>query len=164
MENQNSTGNEGNLSSEKIIKKSRISKKIFLWAGILLMIGLLICVVIVFSTIKIGYNTGSIKITDARITTGIDPQGNPLPAVEEIKNSEPIVYCYVRLSAPKPILVGARWYLNNKLVYERQEMVDEWGAFLIQPKPGTTFQEGDYRVEVYLVKEALKTLHFKVIK
>ena len=150
--------------SYQSMKRSRSFKGLLIGLGCfgILIIVFVVTVLVVFSRIQM--NAGRIEITKAAITTGIDEQGNPLPSTDHFPADQPRIYCYVSVSSPKPISLGARWFYGDTLIYKDMELVNGWRAFYIEPSPGEIFKEGEYRVEIYLVDEAIRTITFTVGK
>ena len=107
---------------------------------------------------------GNIKVNEVVLTNGVDRDGTHLPSKDVFSTEEPRIYCYVSISSPKPVLIGVRWYKGSTLIFEDQEMVDRWRAFYIEPLQGTVFNEGEYRVEVFLVDKSVRTIYFSIEK
>lgn len=103
-----------------------------------------------------------ITITSVILTTGVDAQGKPIDNVTHFASTVGRIYCVVTIDAPKPVQVGARWYYNNTLIYDQAITVDKSGYMALYRKDGTPFPEGQYRVEIYLVKETERTVYFTV--
>ncbi len=124
---------------------------------------ILICILaLVFGIFKFNLNSSSIYITEAVVTTNIDEAGNPDGVSTSFLPTQPRIYCLVKVEASQPVNVGIRWYLENDLVFQDQQLVDQWRAFYIEPLPGHQFIQGNYRVEIYLVSDALRTINFTV--
>lgn len=96
------------------------------------------------------------------MTTGVDAQGNLLPSVDHFTPDQPRIYCYVAVTSPKPISIGVRWFYEDQLFFNYAQAVDIQEIFYIQPLPGEKFKEGKYRVEIYFVDKAIRTLNFTV--
>jgi hypothetical protein len=103
-----------------------------------------------------------ITITDVVLTTGITSQLQPLDSVTRFPFTQPRIYCLISISSPKPVNVGVRWYYEGNLIYDDKAIVENSRAFYIEPLPGNDFKPGKYKVEVYLVNEALRTMEFTV--
>lgn len=146
------------------MRKTSFSKKRWLFLGCISL--LVIFCGLVFSLIRVRVQSalGPIHITDARIAVTIDDQGTPPPSVSAIRPDQPRIYCFIAISAPKPVVVGARWFHEEQLIFEDQALVETWRAFYIQPLPGEKFSEGEYRVEILLQKMVIKTLYFSVTR
>lgn len=106
----------------------------------------------------------SITITDVVLTTGITEQLQPLDSVTRFSIKQPRIYSLISISSSKPINVGVRWYYEDDLIYDDRAIVEDKRAFYIEPLPGGQFKPGRYKVEVYLVDEALRTMEFTVSK
>ena len=114
--------------------------------------------------VRIERTAGTITITEVILTTGFDAQGQPLAQANQFSPEQPRIYCVVKVSAPKPVNVGVRWFYSNEIIADEVVIVDGQHAWHIQPPAGQVFQEGVYRVEVYLVKEPVRTVYFSVGK
>jgi len=154
MSIDNKPGNElksevGNIKVKKLIRY-----------GIVLFI--IVLVSLLLKILRINIISGKITIENVVITGEIDAQGNPLAPSNHFTPDQPRIYCVVSVSAPKEINVGIRWYFEDNLIFEDRAMVDRWRAFYIQPLPRKLFQEGNYRADVYLIDETLRTVYFTV--
>ncbi len=60
--------------------------------------------------------------------------------------------------------LGARWYYGDKLIYDKLldlgklRRVKWW----LEMAPGQKFPEGNYRIEIYMIKDPVKVVTFKV--
>lgn len=115
-----------------------------------------------FGIFEFNLNISPIYITKAVVATDIDELGNPKRVSTSFLPTQNRIYCLVKVEASKPVNVGVRWFLENDLIFQDQQMVDQWRAFYIQPLPGHQFLQGNYRVEIYLVSDAVKTINFTV--
>ncbi len=149
------TGNE--LNSEVGNPKA---KKILRYSIVLFVI--VIISLLITKILRINIISGKITIKNVVVTGEIDALGNPLAPSNHFNPDQLRIYCVVTVSAPKEINVGIRWYFEDKLIFEDRAMVDRWRAFYIQPLPGNMFQEGNYRAEVYLIVETLRSVYFTV--
>lgn len=134
-------------------------KKILRYSVVLFLI---VIITILIKILDINIVSGKITIENVVITGEIDAQGNPLAPSNHFNPEQPRIYCVVTVSAPKGINVGIRWYFEDQLIFEERGMVDSWRAFYIQPLPGKMFLEGNYRAEVYLIDEMVRTVYFTV--
>jgi hypothetical protein len=103
-----------------------------------------------------------ITITNVFLTTGLDAQGNPLPAVEEFLKDQSRIYCIVTIQAPKPIRVGVRWFYQDRLFADQAQTISTTGIWFLESTAEQKFRAGQYRVEVYLIESALRTKNFSV--
>lgn len=141
-------------------RKSRVFWFVVGCAGLSILCTL--AIVAIGATMRIERTSGSITITDVYLTTGLDAQGQPLPATTQFPPGQPRIYCVVTISAPKPVNVGVRWFYGDELIFDSMALVDGRRAYFIEPPPGKVFSEGEYRVEVYLVKDPVRVIHFSV--
>ncbi len=114
------------------------------------------------ATGKIWFSSSKINIADVVLTTGLDAQGMPVDNVTQFAPTASRIYCVVTIDAPKPIFVGTRWYYNDTLIMDKGQTVDKSGYMSLYRKDGSPFPEGQYRVEIYLVKEPSRTVYFTV--
>ena len=148
---------------EPLAKKGsrRFRKKWWILGSSLFLV--IICVTIALTArVQLNAVSGSISITDARVTSRIDEQGKPLSSDNIFSTQEPRIYCYVEVSAPKAVNIGVRWYRENELIFESREMVYQWRTFYIEPLSGRRFEEGNYRVDVFLINDPIVTIPFTV--
>jgi hypothetical protein len=136
------------------------AKKFFRYSVVLFVI--VILSLLLAKILRINIISGKIMIENVVITGEIDAQGNPLAPSNQFNPNQPRIYCVVTVSAPKEINVGIRWYFEDKLIFEERAMVDRWRAFYIQPLPGKKFPEGNYRAEVYLIENRVRTVYFTI--
>ena len=136
-----------------------------LWIGIGC-VGIVLIIAILFLTniIRLGVSAGPITITEVVMTTGLDSQGRPLSNQSRFPPDQPRILCYISISSPAPARIGIRWYHEDELLLDKINEVSGNAVSYIQPRPGHLFQEGEYRVEIYFVKEAVKTINFSVVK
>ena len=82
-------------------KYSRLHKRLIIGLGCfgILVIVLFVVVLFVFSSIRI--RTGSIEITSAFLTTGLDEHRNPLPPTDHFPSGQSRIYCYVLFKLEK---------------------------------------------------------------
>jgi hypothetical protein len=116
----------------------------------------------ILGVIRVTLTTGTATITNVFTTTGLDSQGNPQPSQSSFPPDQSRIYCVVTVSSSKPVNVGVRWFLENELIFEDRALVNNWRAFFIQPLPGELFKKGNYRIEVYLIREPVRTINFSV--
>jgi hypothetical protein len=138
-----------------------VKGKKYIRYGIVLFIIVLVSLLLL-KILHINIISGKITIEKVVIAGEIDAQGNPLAPSNQFNPNQPRIYCVVTVSAPKEINVGIRWYFEDKLIFEERAMVDRWRAFYIQPLPGKKFPEGNYRAEVYLIEDRVRTVYFTV--
>jgi hypothetical protein len=155
---------ENIVSTKTENKPKKLSIKWWLVGGIAgAFILFVICLAIIFTgKLQLNAVSGPIYITQAGLTSGFDEQGMPLPSDNKFSTTQPRIYCYVEISAPKPVNVGVRWYRENELIFEMRELVDKRRAFYIQNQPGHTFEEGNYRVELFLIEDPILTIPFTI--
>ena len=155
---------ENIVSTNTESKPKKSSNKWWLVGGVAGSILLFVLCLAVIFTAKLQLNTvsGPISITQAGLTSGFDEQGMPLPSDNKFPTTQPRIYCYVEISAPKSVNVGVRWYREDELIFEMRELVDRRRAFYIQNQPGHTFEEGNYRVELFLIEDPILTIPFTV--
>ncbi len=111
------------------------------------------------------FKSGTITITNAFTTSGIDSSGQPLAPATEFHTKTSRIYCIVSVDSPSLVPVGVRWFFENELFYDQVIRTDRSAplAMFIEPLPGESFPVGSYRAEVYLVKEAVRVLDFIVV-
>lgn len=136
----------------------RIGLLLILGAGICS--GLAICAFSILPVIRV--EKGPVFIKDAFLTAEVRADGTTGERTTEFPSDTPRIWCIVDVEAPKPIRVGVRWYYEGKLIVDQVQIVERRGGWYIEPIPGERFQPGEYRVEVYLVRKAIRTLYFKV--
>jgi len=112
-------------------------------------------------TTRITRTSGTVTITDVVLTSGIDAEGNPVDNVTRFDPTVGYICCVVKLTAPKPIRIGTRWYHEDTLIYEQAITEDRTGYWCIE-RTGEAFPEGQYRVEVYLVERPERVIYFTV--
>ena len=111
---------------------------------------------------KIGLSSSKITITNIILTTGLDAQGRPIDNVTHFDPNVGRIYCVVTINAPKPINVGMRWYYNDTLIMDQSQTMNKSGYMSIYRKDGSSFPEGRYRVEIYLVRQPERIVYFIV--
>jgi hypothetical protein len=158
------SGENPDMKTSRVVNR----KRKLIWIGVfavgLLSFGCLCIAVLVLlvSNGTLNAPTSSITIDDAFMTTGLDAQRQPFPATTLFSSGQAKIYCFVTITASQPIPIGVRWFYQSDLILEQKEMVNGKGAFVIVPPSGKKFQIGEYRVEIYLVKDALRTVYFSV--
>ena len=145
------------------VKRMRTILKLFAGLGCLFIFFLITLLGLGIIKLNVTTTSGAIAITDVVTTTGFDSQGQPLPSSNRFSLNETRIYCFVTVKSPNPVNVGVRWFFENSLIYEDNATFNGSRAFFLQPLPGKVFQQGDYRVEIYLVEETLRTVQFSVI-
>jgi hypothetical protein len=118
---------------------------------------------LVFGTFRLTASEGTVTISKFYLTTGLDAEGEPLPPTTEFRSTQETIYAIVSVSAPKPINVGVRWFQGETLIYDARDMVEGSRFFWISPPPGASFEPGQYRAEVYLVSDPVRTVEFTII-
>ena len=103
-----------------------------------------------------------ITIEEVILTTEIDAQGVPVNQATHFAPTVEKIGCFVRVSAPKPISVGVRWYYQDKLISDAPQIVDRASLWWLSRTSGDSFPEGKYRVEVYLIKDPIRTVYFTI--
>lgn len=103
-----------------------------------------------------------IIIEEVILTTEIDAQGMPVNQATHFAPTVEKIGCLVRVSAPKPIRVGVRWYYQDTLISDIPQVVDRANLWWLSRTSGDSFPEGQYRVEVYLINDLIRTVHFTV--
>ena len=111
---------------------------------------------------KIWTSAQRVTITNVVLTSGLDAQGRPIDSDVQFDPFVGRIYCVVTIDAPRPIYVGTRWYYDDTLIMDAHQTISESGYMLLYRKDGSPFPQGQYRVEVYLVKEAERIVYFKV--
>jgi hypothetical protein len=107
-------------------------------------------------------SVGSISIDEVSLTTGIDVAGQPIDSTTSFNSHQSKIYCFIKITSPKPVNVGIRWYYENHLIYDDNALVDGSRVFYIQPVEGELFPAGHYHLEIYLLKENLRAINFSV--
>jgi hypothetical protein len=105
---------------------------------------------------------GSVTISDVVLTSGVTADLAPVDDVDHFDSSVPYIWCLVTLQTDQPVSIGARWYYGDTLVRDDRLHTDGVAAFAVEPGGGHSFPEGQYRVEIYLVEEPLRTVYFTV--
>jgi len=95
---------------------------------------------------------------------GVDEQGSPIEPMTVFKRTDKQIYCTISIRGPEGVHLGARWYYGDKLISDY--VIDfgkrQHGFWRLETKAGQAFPTGDYRVEIYLIKEAAKVAYFKI--
>ncbi len=106
----------------------------------------------------------SISIEEPVMARGIDEEGNPVEPTSVFGRADRQIYCVVAFRGPENLHLGARWYYGEVVVadYVINLGKRQHGFWQLTTKQGQPFPPGDYRVEIYVIKEPLKTIHFKV--
>jgi len=113
--------------------------------------------------IQVSSNAGTITISDAYTTTGLDEGGQPLDPTAVFDTNQDTIYLIVLVDSPSPVRVGVRWFFEDELISDQSSTVQGGGGWWwLTPPPGEAFQPGDYRAEVYLVEDAIRTVNFTV--
>ena len=146
------------------MKTKRGIKGCLIFLGILSGILILIAIIFVFVFRNVNVSKGTITITDVVLTSELDEQGQSVSATNYFNVEQQRIYCRITISSPKPVNVGIRWYREGELIFEDRALVNGWRAFYIEPLPGEKFQEGKYKVEIYLVDKSVRELEFTIGK
>jgi len=85
-----------------------------------------------------------------------------MPAVDRFPPETPRIYCIVKVVAPKPVHVGIRWIYEDEVIFVDEGTFNGDYGFYISPLPGEQFREGNYRVEIFLIEETIKSADFTV--
>ena len=109
--------------------------------------------------------SGTIYIGDPVTSRGSDDQGVPLDPTKTFKTSDKKIYCTVTIQGPNGVRLGARWFYEDKLVHDviLDYGTHRIGVWSLEP-PGGQFPAGQYRVEIYLLKDPIKVVTFEVIE
>jgi len=114
------------------------------------------------ATGKMWTSAQRVTITSVVLTTGLDALGRPVDNITRFDPTASRIYCVVTIDASRPIYVGTRWYYNDTLIMDKGQTVDKSGYMSIYRMDGTPLPEGQYRVEIYLVKQPERTVYFTV--
>ncbi len=110
--------------------------------------------------------SGAIYIEEPIMAKGADDQGNPKEPTSIFTTADKRIYCTVAIRGPDHVKLGARWYYGDKLIGTEQ-WIDlgtiHRGVWWLEMAPGRTFPPGNYRIEIFLVQAADKTVPFKVV-
>lgn len=110
--------------------------------------------------------SGEVYINEPVMAKGTDEQHNPIEPTTIFKTTDKRIYCTISVEGPEGVRLSARWYYGEKLIYDK--MIDlgkqRRGAWWLKVAPGQKFPAGDYRIEIYLTKEPLKVVMFKVVE
>lgn len=111
-------------------------------------------------------SSGTVKITELVMAKDVTSDGNPIEPALEFNTNDKRIYCIVGVTGPENVRIGSRWYFGDKLIYDRMLSLgtQRRGTFWLDMAPGQKFPVGDYRVEIYLIKEPIKTITFKVVE
>lgn len=143
-------------------------KKVLIVAGIgfgVVALCLLIACLLIQITgasLSLNLSRGSITISDVVLTSDVTPDFAPVNDISHFDSSAPRIWCLVTLQTDRSVHVGARWYYGNDLLRDDMLQTERVAAFFIEPGEGYSFPEGQYRVEIYLVEEPLRTMYFTV--
>lgn len=136
---------------------------------LLIVVGALLaagCVAMVFmlaSTVRLGVSKGSYRIDQAVLSKKIDGHR---PA-EIASTFDPIgtIYCTVTTTGGDGGIVGMRWLHGDQVVSDVQgKTVDNTIITYIQGTPSKPLDGGEYRVEVYILKNVVKVAKFRVLE
>lgn len=113
-----------------------------------------------------GANQPTVTLNDPVVARRADLRNRPIEPTTEFKTTDKKVCIAISATAPAGTTIGYRWYRENELLLDDRIVLDARGtaAILLQPPNGSAFAEGNYRVELYLVKTAEKVATFKVTR
>lgn len=147
------------------LTKKRASIAVGVGCGTLVLCLLTTCLLARLSgvTLSPGISRGSVTISDVVLTTAINPDLSPVDNVTHFAPSAPRIWCVITLQTNRAVPIGVRWYHGDTLVRDDMIRTDKKViASFVEPGEGRSFPEGQYRVEVYMVKEPLRTVYFTV--
>lgn len=108
--------------------------------------------------------SGTIYVGEPVMSKAIDERGDPIEPTTVFKTTDKRIYCTIDIRGPDHVRLGARWYYGDKLIYDR--VIDfgrqRRGGWWVDVGPDGKFPPGDYRVEIYLLKDPIRTSLFQV--
>lgn len=132
-------------------------------------LGMFLGILLVSSCVPFGLlpeRSGPIWLDEPVLARGLSEQGEPIDATILFRTSDSRIYCSVKMQGPDGVRLGARWYYGDKVIYDR--VLDlgtkRRATWWLEVSPGQRFPVGHYRVEIYLLKEAVKVEDFQVIE
>ncbi len=151
----------GESAASSALYRNKQMITLFLIGGAIICVGLGICISSMWSALKV--EKGSIVVKDAFLTAEVTPNGSTGERAFKFPADTHRIWCIVDVEAPRPVRVGVRWYYQGKLLLDQVQVVSKRGGWYIDPPPGEYFPVGEYQVEVYLVKRAVRTLYFEIV-
>ncbi len=110
--------------------------------------------------------SGAVWIDEPAVATAVDDRGGPIDPTTSFRATDQRIYCTVAIRGPDGVRLGARWYYGDKLIYDK--MLDlgklRRATWWLEMGPGQKFPEGKYRIEIYVVKDPVRTVTFEVTK
>ncbi len=108
--------------------------------------------------------SGPVYIDEPVTARGVDSDDNPIDLTRDFRATDKRIYCTVPIRGPDGVRLGARWYYGDKLIYDK--MLDlgklRRATWWLEMQPGQKFPQGNYRIEIYLIKDPVKVVTFKV--
>ena len=156
---------ENPVQNEVQIQEKKPSKfpRWLLFVVPILLIG--ICCVVLAVVIKPFFNvnvkSGGYSIES--VTLSSDFQDYQPVDVKDVFNPSEAIICTVKTIGIEDGIIGMRWYLGENLIYEHAEKTKNNSiSTYIESNKSAVLPEGKYRVEIFMVEEALETVYFEV--
>ena len=155
---------ENSLSNEIVTPEKKSSKfPRWLIAVPITLFGLCCIAAFIFvpMVFKVNVSGGGYSIESVTLSTDLE-NGQPVGVTTVFKPSDTII-CTVKTTGIKDGIIGMRWYLDDQKIYETAgKTQDNVISTYIQSNKNAILPEGKYRVEIFMVEEALETVYFEV--
>lgn len=155
-----------NLESIEVQTAEKKPSKFPRWLLIsaLILIVCICCVVLAF-VIKPFFNlnlkSGGYSIES--VTLSSDFQDYQPVDIKNVFNPSEAIICTVKTTGIEDGIIGMRWYLGENLIYEYTGKTENNSiSTYIESNNSAVLPEGKYRVEIFMVEEALETVYFEV--
>ena len=156
---------ENPVQNEVQIQEKKPSKfpRWLLFVVPILLIG--ICCVVLSVVIRPFFNvnlkSGGYSIES--VTLSSDFQNYQPVDIKDVFNPSEAIICTVKTSGIEDGIIGMRWYLGENLIYEYTEKTkNNLISTYIESNSSAVLPEGKYRVEIFMVEEAIETVYFEV--
>ena len=106
-----------------------------------------------------------VNISEIGICQGYDEQSwTPVDITDAFSVGDKRIYLYYYLETNVEVSLSYRWYLEDVLVYERQDshLTAGYHFSWISPREGKQFLAGNYRVDVLMGNSVLESTEFRV--
>ncbi len=110
--------------------------------------------------------SGPFVVHDPIMTTGLTADGQPVDNVTTFDSTTSRIHCFVNIQGPESVRLGSRWYREDELLYDSglvEVGADRYISWSMS-RTADEFEEGNYRVEIYVISDPIKVKHFAIRK
>lgn len=107
---------------------------------------------------------GAVWLDDPIMTSGINEDMEPIDERDTFPLSTTRVYCFERIKGPEKVVLGVKWYKDEKLIAKNPIEFDKGrkSYAVLARGDGKPLGPGNYRCEIYATSKPLRTISFTI--